>query len=130
MKFEILPPGQEATRIIPKAIIGDMRSPRAIARRKVKAGRSRNWHNAPIRTPLGFLKTSIKTDGWISRAMPNITKESTVLMTFMPPTLRLTSMLSIAELISGLIYSFSAVLPGLITISILLDSFTKLDASA
>ena len=61
MKFEILPPGQEATRIIPKAIIGDMRSPRAIARRKVKAGSSRNWHNAPIRTPLGFLKTSIKT---------------------------------------------------------------------
>ena len=39
IKFETLPPGHDATRIIPNAIIGEMKSPHAIIRRSVSAGR-------------------------------------------------------------------------------------------
>ena len=38
MKLEILPPGHEATRIMPRPIIGEIQFPIEIASRKVKAG--------------------------------------------------------------------------------------------
>ena len=39
MKFEMLPPGHDETRIIPKAIIGDIQCPNAMIMHKVSAGR-------------------------------------------------------------------------------------------
>ena len=42
MKFDMLPPGHAATRIIPSAIIGDIQFLNVIVRRNVSAGRSRS----------------------------------------------------------------------------------------
>ena len=39
MKFEMLPPGHEATRIIPNAIIGEIQCPHIMMRINVSAGR-------------------------------------------------------------------------------------------
>ena len=39
MKFEMLPPGHAATRIIPSAIIGEIQSLSSIVKRNVSAGR-------------------------------------------------------------------------------------------
>ena len=47
MKLEILPPGQEATRIMPRPIMGEIHQLREMARRQVKAGSRTSWHSAP-----------------------------------------------------------------------------------
>ena len=39
MKFEMFPPGHDATRIIPSAIIGEIQSPNSITSNNVSAGR-------------------------------------------------------------------------------------------
>ena len=38
MKLEMFPPGHDATRIIPNAIIGEIHCPMAMIRTRVKAG--------------------------------------------------------------------------------------------
>ena len=46
-KLEIFPPGHEATKIIPNAIIGVMKGFRIRAMRKVTAGRPTHCNNTP-----------------------------------------------------------------------------------
>ena len=90
MKLEILPPGQAATRIMPRPIMGEIQPVRRMASRQVKAGSRMSWHNIPSKTDLGFLNTSTKICGLMPRATPYITKARTMLMVFMPPAFRVT----------------------------------------
>ena len=90
MKLEMLPPGQAATRIIPRPIIGEIHPVRRTARRQVKAGRRTIWHSIPKRTDLGFLNTSTKMCGLMPSATPYMTNARMMLMVFMPPAFRLT----------------------------------------
>ena len=103
MKFEMLPPGQEATRIMPSAMVQLMDLPKASASRKVNSGRMTSWLTMPRISDLGFLNTFTNILGLIPRATPYITKASTMLMVFIPPALRVTSMLSIRAVVSGVI---------------------------
>ena len=103
MKLEMLPPGHEATSIIPMAMVQEMEEPRASASRKVNSGSSMIWLHAPTSTDFGFLNTSTNILGLIPRATPYITNASTMFIVFIPPALRVTSMLSISETISGFI---------------------------
>lgn len=50
MKLDMFPPGQDATRIIPKAIIGEIQFLNVIVRRKVNAGSSTSWQMIPNMT--------------------------------------------------------------------------------
>ena len=103
MKLEMLPPGQEATRIMPSAMVQLMDRPKARASRKVSSGSRTSWQTMPRIKDLGLLKTSANIFGWIPRATPYMTKARTMLMVFMPPALSVTSMLSMIEVISGVI---------------------------
>ena len=103
MKFEMLPPGQEATRIMPSAMVQLMDLPKASASRKVNSGRMTSWLTMPRISDLGFLNTFTNILGLMPRATPYITKASTMLMVFIPPALRVTSMLSIRAVVSGVI---------------------------
>lgn len=103
MKLEMFPPGQEATSIIPMAMVQDIDEPSASASRKVNSGSRIIWLHAPTSTDLGFLNTSTNIPGLMPRATPYITNASTMLMVFMPPAFRVTSIPSISETISGFI---------------------------
>lgn len=70
IKFEILPPGQAATRIIPKAILGW--GSKRLIKMKVRKGSSKNWLKRPSTAGLGFLRMILKSSNRISRAMPNM----------------------------------------------------------
>ena len=102
-KLEMFPPGQEATRIIPKPIIGEIQLPIRTASRNVNAGSRTSWQVMPSRTDFGLLKTSANIRGFIPRATPNITKARTRLIVFIPPALRVTLIWSIWAAVSGLI---------------------------
>ena len=69
----MFPPGQHDTRIIPKATIGDSRSPHAMMSTKVSAGSNMIWQRIPVRIDFGFLIISTKVAGLIPNATPNIT---------------------------------------------------------
>ena len=101
MKLEILPPGQEATRIMPRPIMGEIHQLRAMARRQVKAGSRTSWHSAPSRTDFGLLNTSMKVPGLMPSETPNMTNASTMLMVFMPPAFRVTWIWSMEAAVSG-----------------------------
>ena len=90
MKLEMLPPGQEATRIMPRPIMGEIHPVSAMASRQVNAGRSTSWHRMPSSTLLGFLNTSTKMAGLMPSETPYMTSARIILMVFMPPALRLT----------------------------------------
>ena len=47
MKFEMFPPGHDATSIIPRAIIGDIQFLKVIVRRNVRAGSRISWQMIP-----------------------------------------------------------------------------------
>ena len=59
MKFEILPPGQAATIIIPIATLGI--GLKIQTTKKVKNGNAINWEIKPISTDFGALKTRLKS---------------------------------------------------------------------
>lgn len=71
IKLEIFPPGQEATKIIPRAILG--LGCKIRIRPKVKAGRIINCEVTPNREDLGLRHNLLKSDGLMSSATPNIT---------------------------------------------------------
>ena len=104
MKFEILPPGHDATKIIPNAIIGVMTGLRANAMAKVTAGRATHCNNRPTITDLGFINTSLKVWVLIPRATPNITNAKMILTIAIPPSPKL-----IATLLSDSSCSFISV---------------------
>ena len=82
MKFETLPPGQAATKIIPREIeIGNfaMRT-----NKKVMAGMRTNWDMTPIITGLGSLTIFWKLSFLIPKATPNITNAMVMFMMSKP----------------------------------------------
>jgi hypothetical protein len=83
-KLEMLPPGHDATRIIPSAIIGVMTGPKANATANVTAGRAIHCKKTPMNTEFGLLNTSFIVLGLMPRATPNITKARMILTIVMP----------------------------------------------
>ena len=106
MKLEMLPPGQEATRIMPSAMVQLIQWPKARASRKVSSGSRMSWQQRPMIRDLGLPKTLANILGLMPRATPYITKARTMLMVFMPPAFIVTLIPSIMEVISGLIVHF------------------------
>jgi hypothetical protein len=51
-KLETFPPGQAATRNIPKAMLGGGLS--SVTNTQVRKGNTKNWENIPITNPFGF----------------------------------------------------------------------------
>ncbi len=72
IKFDTLPPGQAATRIIPKAtaVLGR----RIITNKKVSAGRRRYCATTPNKTGLGLNANILKCWGLMLSATPNMIK--------------------------------------------------------
>lgn len=85
IKFEMLPPGHDATKIIPNAIIGVITGLNAKAMANVTAGRPTHCKMMPTITDLGFLNTSLNVCGLIPSATPNITKAKMMLTIAIPP---------------------------------------------
>ena len=85
IKFEMLPPGHDATKIIPNAIIGVITGFNAKAMANVTAGRPTHCKMMPTITDLGFLNTSLNVCGLIPSATPNITKAKMMLTLVIPP---------------------------------------------
>ena len=69
----MFPPGQAATRIIPKAMVGVGFNSRTS--KKVNAGNKNAWLMKPTIADLGFRKISSKFSILMSRATPNMIKE-------------------------------------------------------
>ena len=95
MKFEMLPPGQDATRSIPRAIIGEIIPFIAIARRSVRQGSSTSWQIIPMMMDFGFCSMLMKVAGLMPSATPNITNARTMFMMFIPVSFMLTFIASI-----------------------------------
>jgi hypothetical protein len=76
IKFEILPPGQAATKIIPKATVGVGLS--IITIRNEKAGNRKVWLINPTMADFGFFIRSVKCSTLISSATPNMTKAKAI----------------------------------------------------
>ena len=107
MKLEMFPPGQEATRIMPSAMVQLIQCPKARASRKVSSGSRISWQQTPMIRDFGLLKTSANILGLMPSATPYMTKARTMLMVFMPPAFIVTLMPSMMEVISGLmVYVF------------------------
>ena len=103
MKLEMFPPGHDATRIIPSAIIGESQFLKVIVSRKVSAGKRISWHMIPRKTDCGFFAISTNVLGLIPSATPNITKARTIFIVFMPASFILTFIASRCAITSGLI---------------------------
>ena len=93
IKFEMLPPGHDATKIIPNAIIGVMRGLRANTIANVAAGKTTHCDTIPKITDLGFVNTSLNVCSLIPKATPNITNARIKLTIVIPlsPKLILTA---------------------------------------
>jgi hypothetical protein len=87
IKLEILPPGQAATSIIPKATVAVKL--RDIISKKVSAGKRINWANTPVKKDLGRLSTSLKCERLMSRATPNIINARAILRVCTPVAVKL-----------------------------------------
>ncbi len=74
-----LPGGQQATRIMPSAMLGP--TPSSSVRPKVMAGRKRNCATTPTAKASGMRSTRLKSSMRVSSEMPNIRKASTALST-------------------------------------------------
>ena len=81
-KLEILPPGHEATNIIPRAIIGVIRGLNARTTANVTAGRANHCSMAPTNIDLGLSTSSLMVRGLMPRATPNITKARMIFTTY------------------------------------------------
>ena len=88
-KLEILPPGHEATSIIPSAIIGVIRGLNAKTTANVTAGRANHCSIAPTNIDLGLLTSSFMVRGLMPRATPNITNARIIFTIIMPPSPKL-----------------------------------------
>ena len=88
-KLDILPPGHEATNIMPRAIMGVMKGFNMIVIKKVTAGRATHCSMTPVRIDLGLLIISFSLSGLMPRATPNITKARMMFTMVMPPSPKL-----------------------------------------
>ena len=101
MKLDMFPPGQAATRIIPRAIIGEIQLSIEMTRRNVRAGRKMTWQRIPTIMDLGLRAMSRNDAGLMPRATPNITNARTMLIMSMPVLFMWTSIASMDAMISG-----------------------------
>ena len=85
-KFDMFPPGHEATSIIPSAIIGVINGLKANATANVIAGSASHCNIAPTIIDLGFFTMSFKVRGFMPRATPNMTKARMMFTIIMPPS--------------------------------------------
>ena len=76
IKFEMFPPGHEATKIMPMAMVGVIRLLKANMMIKVTAGRKKNWETKPMTVAFGLRRIFRKCSSLISSATPNIIKAS------------------------------------------------------
>ncbi|MPM71601.1 hypothetical protein SDC9_118569 [bioreactor metagenome] len=88
MKFEIFPPGQAATNIIPIATVGVMKSLRRTTKIKVTNGKANNCEVNPMRADLGFFIINLNCSGRMPNATPNIIKLNTMLIVCIPAALK------------------------------------------
>ena len=70
IKLEIFPPGQAATKNIPKAILG--LGLIAFTNKKVSAGNNMNCEKIPVKSIFGFLNKRLKSSVVMPSATPNI----------------------------------------------------------
>ena len=96
-KFEIFPPGQDATRIIPNARLG-WGFTRRISK-KGKKGNSINWDKIPINGDLELRNNNSKCSVFKSRATPNIMSPRIIFRNNKLPWLKFSDILSILECI-------------------------------
>lgn len=82
IKLLMLPPGQEATKIIPSATVGVgfIR----ITNKNVSAGNSRNWEIIPVIAEAGFMTTFLKCSVLMPNATPNIIRAREIFKTNKP----------------------------------------------
>ena len=92
MKLEILPPGQEATSIIPRATEGCGFSMRI--RANVKSGRRSSCASNPSRSLFGVASTFLNLSNDRSKAIPNIMNAKVTLMRTIPDLLKLSTISS------------------------------------
>lgn len=59
IKLEKFPPGQAATNIIPKAMVGVKKSFKITTIKKVRKGNTKNWDTTPITADFGLLIKSL-----------------------------------------------------------------------
>lgn len=77
MKFEMFPPGHEATKIIPKATEGLGFNIKI--KRKLRRGSNTNCETIPVTTDLGFLIMALNSSMRMSSATPNMIKAKAML---------------------------------------------------
>jgi len=77
-KLEIFPPGQAATKNMPKAILGCGFI--SITNKKVKAGSKTNCDTTPRKAGLGCSTIRLKSFKLSSKATPNMTKPKLIFM--------------------------------------------------
>ena len=88
MKFEMLPPGQAATKIIPNATDGERIGRSAKQSKKVMHGNKKSCEHAPTTKLFGDLRTFLKSEKFICNAIPNITKAKLMFMITNEPGLK------------------------------------------
>ena len=81
MKLEIFPPGQAATKIIPIATDCERMGRSAMHNKNVTAGNRTICEKTPTIKLFGFLTTSLKSETFIRKAIPNITNARITFMT-------------------------------------------------
>ena len=91
MKFEMLPPGQEATRSMPRATMGVMTLLNANATRSVTKGSAIHCIMQPTMIDFGWRKTSLKVSSLMPSATPNITSAKMMLTRVISPAPKLGS---------------------------------------
>ena len=85
-KFDMFPPGHEATSIIPRAIMGVISGLNANATANVIAGSANHCNIAPTIIDLGFFIISFIVRGLMPRATPNMTKARMMFTIIIPPS--------------------------------------------
>src|SRR5690554_4652628 len=86
IRFETLPPGQAAIKIIPMAT--EVEGRRIITSRKVSAGRSTYWAITPSTTGLGLSTSVLKCLGRMLSATPNMINAMAMFIKLMLPWLK------------------------------------------
>lgn len=90
MKLDMLPPGHDATKIIPMATIGVIKGLSIMVTRKVTAGSATHCIKIPTSADLGFLIISLNEFSRMPRATPNIINARITFTTCILPCVRAT----------------------------------------
>ena len=88
MKLEMLPPGQDATKIIPIATDSERKGRRAIHNKNVTKGSKKICEKTPTKKLFGLCTTVLNSDKLICKAIPNITNARITFITVNEPGLK------------------------------------------